>query len=77
MPTVNFSVPDEVKQAFDRTFRGRNKSALVSNLMAGAVEAEKRRRRRSRALEGLLALRTRVSPASDAEIRRARERARA
>ena len=30
MAAVSFSVPDDVKNAFDETFRGRNKSAVVA-----------------------------------------------
>lgn len=29
MSTVNFSVPEDVKQAFNETFQGRNKSATM------------------------------------------------
>jgi len=31
--TVNFSVPDEVKEAFNQTFEGQNKSAIIAALM--------------------------------------------
>ena len=37
MATVNFSVPDEVKAAFDRTFEGQNKSAVIAELMRRAL----------------------------------------
>jgi hypothetical protein len=37
MATVNFSVPDDVKHEFDRTFAGENKSALIAGLMREAV----------------------------------------
>ena len=42
MATVNFSVPDEVKEAFNRTFRGQNKSAIIAELMREAVERARR-----------------------------------
>ena len=29
MPTVNFSVPEDVKDAFNSAFEGQNKSAIV------------------------------------------------
>ena len=32
MATVNFSVPYEVREAFNETFRGRNKSAIIAEL---------------------------------------------
>ncbi|MBS0487723.1 MAG: hypothetical protein JSS13_10300 [Proteobacteria bacterium] len=43
MATVNFSVPEDVKDAFNATFDGRNKSAIVADLLREAVEREKRR----------------------------------
>ena len=73
MATVNFSVPDEIRDRFNKTFAGRNKSAILSRLMEQAVEEEERRLRRARAIEEILALRTKTRPASDAEIRKARE----
>jgi hypothetical protein len=33
MATVNFSVPSDIKQAFDKAFAGENKSAVVADLM--------------------------------------------
>lgn len=30
MATVNFSVPDDVKEAFDKAFGDQNKSAIVA-----------------------------------------------
>lgn len=38
MATINFSIPDEVKQAFNAAFAGQNKSAIVAELMREAVE---------------------------------------
>lgn len=38
MATVNFSVPEEVKDAFNQAFVGRNKSAVIAQLMRDAVE---------------------------------------
>lgn len=73
MATVNFSVPDEIRDRFNKTFEGRNKSAILSRLMEQAVEEEERRLRRARAIDEILALRTKTRPASDAEIRKARE----
>ena len=46
MATVNFSVPEEVKKAFDRAFRHRNKSAIIADLMRRAVADEGLRKRR-------------------------------
>ena len=37
MPTVNFSVPEDVRDAFNATFEGQNKSAVIADLMREAV----------------------------------------
>lgn len=76
MATVNFSVPDDVRDAFDAAFRGENKSAVIAELMRGAVEERRRRQRRARAIDHLLRLRATAPRADDAQLRRARRRGR-
>ena len=73
MSTVNFSVPDEVKEAFNATFEGHNKSAIVARLMMQAVEEEERRRERRKAMARILKRRGAARPVSAARIRTARE----
>jgi hypothetical protein len=72
MATVNFSVPELTKKKFNRTFRGRNKSAVIARLMERAVEEEQRRERRGRAIDALLALRGRVEPVTAPQVHQAR-----
>ena len=72
MATVNFSVPDSVKKSFNETFEGENKSALIAKLMQQAVEERKLQRRRSLAIDTILALRAKQPAVSDEEIARAR-----
>ena len=72
MATVNFSVPEDVKRAFNQTFQGRNKSAIIAELMQWAVDEEERKARRSQAIDFLLELRQEATPASSEEIRSAR-----
>lgn len=72
MATVNFSVPSDVKDAFDKAFAGENKSAVLAGLMRQAVEERKLRRRRAQAIEQLLELRKTVRPVSERAIRTAR-----
>ena len=72
MATVSFSVPDDVKQAFNRTFAGENKSGVVARLMRRAIEERERQRRRAAAIDALLKLRRWLRPASNHEIRGAR-----
>jgi hypothetical protein len=74
--TVNFSVPDDVKKTFDRTFAGTNKSAIVAQLMRQAVEDRQRQKRRAQAIERLLRLRRSLKPVSDSAIRAARAKGR-
>ena len=38
MLTVNLSVPEDVKDAFNTAFEGQNKSAVIADLMREAVE---------------------------------------
>lgn len=76
MATVNFSVPSDVKQAFDKAFAGQNKSAVLTDLMRQAVEERRRRRRRARVIERLLQLRKKARRVSDRTIRAARRRGR-
>lgn len=73
MATVNYSVPQRVKEEFNATFEGENKSAVIARLMLQAVEERRRQRRRAAAADALLALRAKQSPASDEEIARARQ----
>ena len=73
MATVNFSVPEHVKKAFNKTFADENKSAVLTRLMLQAIEERQRVRRRAAAIDALLKLRKRQRPISDRELRKARE----
>lgn len=72
MGTVNFSVPDAVKRAFDRIFAGQNKSGVLTRLMRQAIEERERQQRRAAAVDALLKLRRRQRPVTDREVRKAR-----
>lgn len=73
MATVNFSVPDDVKRQFDRAFTGKNKSRVIADLMARAVEEQHAAKRRTEAIEALLARRRTKRPVRARELRVARE----
>jgi hypothetical protein len=73
---MNFSIPDRVKAAFNRTFAGRNKSAIVAELMERAVEEEELRERRSESIPRLTLRRATRPNATDGEVAMARERLR-
>ena len=76
MATVNFSVPQDVKEAFDKAFGRQNKSAVLTELMREAVEERRRRQQRAKAIEQLLALRKRSRRVTDQAVRAARKRGR-
>ncbi len=48
MATVNFSVPDEVKEAFDKAFGDQNKSSIIAELMRRAVRERQLKIRREK-----------------------------
>jgi metal-responsive CopG/Arc/MetJ family transcriptional regulator len=73
MATVNFSVPDEVKDAFNAAFEGRNKSAIVADLLREAVERERRRHEHVAASKAILSRWDKRPKVSAGAIRRARE----
>jgi len=54
MATVNFSVPEHVKEVFNSVFEGRNKSAIVADLMTEAVVREERRLKSNAAIARIL-----------------------
>ena len=76
MATVNFSVPQDIKEAFDKTFARQNKSAVLADLMRQAVEERRRQKRVSRAIEKILTLRKRMRPVGDRALRSARRQGR-
>jgi len=73
MATVNFSVPEEVKEAFNKTFAGKNKSAIIARLMSEAVEQAMRQQQREEAFRLLTERRKLRPPMTDTESREARE----
>ncbi len=72
MATVNFSVPDDVRDAFNETFKDRNKSAIVAELMREAVDRFRRRKQSHRAIERILERRRDRQVLSETDIRTAR-----
>lgn len=76
MGSVNYSVPDDVKDAFNKTFKGRNKSAVIADLMREAVERERRRQRHCAAVDRIIARREDAPSIKEADIRAAREEGR-
>jgi len=73
MATVNFSVPDDVKEAFNEAFKDQNKSAIIADLMREAVERAARKQRSREAIANILKRRAETEPVTEEEIRAARE----
>ncbi len=77
MSTVNFSVPEDIKNAFNTVFEGQNKSAVIADLMRDAVEREQRRKQHLNAVDRILANRMdlgmKAPRFTEAEFRAARQ----
>jgi hypothetical protein len=72
MATVNFSVPDEVKAAFDKAFGDENKSSIIAELMRRAVRERQLQIRRERLFRQLSSARAKRPSLTGEEVRRAR-----
>ena len=73
MATVNFSVPEDVKASFNRAFKGRNKSAVIAELMREAVDRVRRRQESRAAVERILTRRRGAPFAGVGELRKVRD----
>ena len=76
MSTVNFSVPDDVKKAFNEAYKGQNKSAVIAELMREAVERAQRKQRSHDAIASILERRKHAPAFTEEEFRAAREEGR-
>ncbi len=72
MATVNFSVPEDVKQAFNTAFEGQNKSAVLTQLMREAITRAEEQRRREAAALRILQQRPTAAERSAATLAKAR-----
>jgi len=76
MATVNFSVPDQVKKAFNKAYARENKSAVIADLMRDAVARKNRIKARRGALRRIAARRNAREAVSEGTLRSARENGR-
>lgn len=76
MGTMNFSIPDDVKDAFNETFKDENKSAIVTRLMQRAIEDRQRELKSEEFIQRLREIRAKGRPVTEEEIRKAREEGR-
>lgn len=72
MATVNFSVPEDVMDAFNATFSGENKSAVLTQLMREAIARVEEQRRRKAAAERIQARRALAPRLSYVRLAKAR-----
>jgi hypothetical protein len=70
--TVNFSVPDEVKEAFDKAFGDQNKSSIIAELMRRAVRERQLKVRRENLFRRLGAARAKRPLFTAAQINKDR-----
>ena len=73
MATINFSVPEDVKAAFNETFNHQNKSAVITELMREAVERAQSRQRSRDAISNILSRHDDAPALTESAFRRARE----
>ncbi len=76
MGTMNFSVPDEVKDAFNEAFKHDNKSAIVVGLLRRAIELRAIVVERGSLVDEMMRLREASGEFAAGAVRRARERGR-
>ncbi|MCX7098064.1 MAG: hypothetical protein NTV43_09210 [Methylococcales bacterium] len=76
MSTMNFSIPDDVKNAFNEAYQGQNKSAVISELMREAVERAQRKQRSLDAVASILERRKHAPVLTEEEFRALREEGR-
>ena len=72
LATINFSVPEDVKKAFNEAFKGRNKSAVITDLMREAVQRDHLDREGRAAIERILLRRRRAPVMTDERVRAVR-----
>lgn len=72
MATVNFSVPDDVKAAFDKAFGDQNKSSIVAELMRRAVRERQLQIKREKLFRQLGAARASRPAVTSEQIKRTR-----
>lgn len=76
MATMNFSVPEDVKERFNKTFADANKSAVVTQLLEEAIERVERKRKSDEAIHRIMAGFSERTVVTEEELRQAREEGR-
>jgi hypothetical protein len=76
MGTMNFSIPDDVKNRFNQTFANKNKSAIVTQLLEEAVAHAERKQQSSNAIQRILMRRSTAPDVTMQEILNIRDQIR-
>lgn len=76
MATMNFSIPDDVKDRFNRIFANANKSAIVTQLLEEAIERAERKKQCDEAIHRIKSRWDQRTVVSEEELRQAREEGR-
>lgn len=77
MGTMNFSIPDDIKERFNRTFADRNKSAIVAQFLEEAVARDERKQQSDEAIKRIILRRQTAPHVAKEEILRLRDEIRA
>ena len=77
MATMNFSIPDDIRESFNQTFANQNKSAIVARLLQEAVAQARRKQQSDAAFKRILARRQKALHVSTEEILQMRDEIRA
>jgi hypothetical protein len=72
MATISFTVPDDVKEAFDKTLADHDKDAIIADLMRRAVRDHQLQKRREYLFRQLTSDRSRRPTLSTAELQKVR-----
>lgn len=73
MATVNFSIPEDIKNRFNEIFANQNKSHIIANLMRQAINEYEHQKQRAQAIDALLKLRAKQKPVSKRAVQSARK----
>ncbi len=68
MSTMNFSVPDRVKEEFNKYYAGENKSAVLTRMLEEAIDEKKKQEQRAKAMDAILEFRKSTRYVSTEEI---------
>jgi hypothetical protein len=76
MATMNFSIPDDIKESFNQTFARQNKSAIVTRLLQEAVARAHRKQQSEAVIDRIVARLDQRTATTERKIRKAREEGR-